>query len=233
MSTAAQVKTELQGLADPLHQQAMQRFFQTGKGQYGEGDVFLGIKVPEQRKVARRHRSAPLREVRRLLRSRTHEHRLVALLILVEQFQRGGESAREEIFQCCADNLRHIDNWDLVDLAAPKIVGAHLLDRPRDLLVRLARSDHLWSRRVAIMATLAFIRHGQFDDTLALARVLLHDRHDLIHKAVGWMLREVGKRDLAAAEAFLDAHHRDMPRTMLRYALEKFDADRKAWYMRK
>ena len=196
------------------------RFFRTGPGEYGEGDEFLGLKVPQIRKLAREFRALPLKEVEGLLKSKWHEARLLALVILVDQFERADERMRDAIFRLYLRSTKFINNWDLVDASAPHIVGAHIKDR--SLLTKLARSKSLWERRIAIVATQHFIRNHDLKDTFRLAKNLLDDKHDLIHKATGWMLREAGKRDRDALVAFLEEHATRMPRTMLRYAIEKF-----------
>jgi 3-methyladenine DNA glycosylase AlkD len=220
--TAAAIRARLRSLADPDIAAAAQRFFKTSPGEYGHGDRFLGICVPVLRKVAREFRAAPFAVAFALLRSPLHEERLVALVLLAERYSRGTAAERQRIYEQYLKHVpRHVNNWDLVDSSAHLIVGAHLVDRDRGVLYELARSPHLWSRRVAIIATLWFIKQGSFRDTLAIAELLLDDREDLIHKASGWMLREVGNRDAAVAAAFLRRHCRRMPRTMLRYAIEK------------
>jgi len=227
-----QLKKELQHLADPDRAKILQKFFKTGKGQYGEGDVFLGIKVPEQRKVAKKYSGLTLKELQGLLSSRYHEHRLTSLLILVIKYTKSDESEKKEIADFYFKNTNHINNWDLVDVSADKIIGDYLLERDRSVLYRLAKSENLWERRIAIMATFRFIKNNQFKDTTKISGLLLRDEHDLIHKAVGWMLRETGKRDMAAEEAFLKKHYKNMPRTMLRYAIEKFDQDKRRTYLK-
>lgn len=199
-----------------------QRFFKTGPGEYGEGDVFLGIKVPVLRRLAREFRAAGEDEAQVLLQSPFHEERLFALLLLMQGYAVANEAGREAIYRRYLANTSRINNWDLVDISAPHIVGGHLQSRSRAVLLQLAASSDLWERRIAIVATLYFIRRNEFSDTLQIARMLLNDPHDLIHKAVGWMLREVGKRDRAVAEEFLKTHYQTMPRTMLRYAIERF-----------
>ena len=201
----------------------MQRFFKTGPGEYGEGDRFLGISVPAVRKVATACRDLSLPAIADLLRSPWHEERLLALLLLVRQYTDGTPAHRDAIYRLYIRSTAHINNWDLVDCSA-SIVGVHLHKSGRMQLRRLARSSSLWERRIAIVATYAYTRRGEFDETLRIAALLLNDPHDLIHKAVGWMLREVGKRDRAVEEAFLRTHARRMPRTMLRYAIERFPA---------
>lgn len=226
-----QITKDLQEAAIPEKKAILQSFFKTGPGQYGEGDVFLGVTVPAQRKVAKAHRDAGEKVIKHLLDSKIHEHRLTALLILVEQFERGDIATRKRTVDLYLANIHRVNNWDLVDLSAPKILGAWLLDKDDSLLDKLARSNLLWERRIAMVATYAFIREGRFAPTLRLAKILLADDHDLMHKAVGWMLREVGKRDEHVLRGFLDEHTRQMPRTMLRYAIERLDEKSRKKYM--
>jgi len=228
----AEIQKELASLADPRHAAVLQRFFKTGPGQYGEGDRFRGIRVPVLRKVARKYRHLSLAEAEQLLQSAFHEDRLLALLILIDHYYRRDDAFRDEIHRFYLDHTGWVNNWDLVDASAPHLVGHYLMDRSKDLLIRLAASRVLWERRMAIIATFHFIKQGDFDDTLRVARLLLGDPEDLIHKAVGWMLREVGKRDVTAAEAFLEAHYRKMPRTMLRYAIERLPEARRQAYLK-
>jgi len=225
------LKAELQALADPGKAGMLSRYFKTGKGQYGEGDIFLGITVPKQRAVAKKYSGLSLNDIRKLIAGKTHEHRLVALLILVSRYGEAEAEGKGMIVDFYLKQANHVNNWDLVDLSAPNILGDYLLDRDRAVLYRLARSKNLWERRIAIMSTLAFIRRRDFDDTLRISEFLLHDEHDLIHKAVGWVLREVGKRDLRTEEGFLKRHYRRMPRTTLRYAIERFDEKKRKFYM--
>jgi 3-methyladenine DNA glycosylase AlkD len=222
--TRKHVERALAEVADPQRARNLAWFFKTGKGQYGEGDRFLGITVPLQRKVALRHAALPLQEIARLLHSAFHEHRFTALEILVAQYRKADETRRERIFRFYLRNARRANNWDLVDTSAPYIVGAHLITRPRKLLDRLAVSPNLWERRIAIVSTHALIRHGEVKDTFRIAEKLLSDQHDLIHKAVGWMLREAGKVSQPALLAFLRRHYKNIPRTTLRYAIERFSA---------
>ena len=228
-----ELKKDLEDLADPEKAKILSRFFKTGKGQYGEGDVFLGIVVPKQRTVAKKYSRLPLRDIGRLLTSKIHEHRFVALLILVDTYKNADKEDRGKIAGFYLKQKRNINNWDLVDLSAPNILGEYLLDNDRTVLYRLAGSKNLWERRIAIMSTFAFIRKNDFKDTLRIAGLLLRDSHDLIHKAVGWMLREVGKRDLKAEEDFLRSNYMAMPRTMLRYAVERFDEEKRKMFMNK
>jgi 3-methyladenine DNA glycosylase AlkD len=220
--TARSVIRELQALGTPAKAQASARFFKTAEGQYGHGDVFFGVTVPEQRKVAKRNRSLALTQVALLLAHDAHECRLTGLLILVDQYRKADPAQRARIARFYLARRSRVNNWDLVDSSAPYILGDYLLNRDRSILYRLARSKQVWDRRIAIIATGAFIREGQFDDTLELAKLLLQDSHDLIHKAVGWMLREVGNKSREIEERFLERHAAVMPRTMLRYAIEKF-----------
>ncbi len=227
-----EIKARLADLADVEDGLFLQRFFKTGPGQYGEGDVFRGIRVPPLRRLAEAYLDVPLEQVALLLSSSYHEDRLLALLILVGKFKQGEEAERNAIYRLYLDSTRFINNWDLVDSSAEHIIGGYLLERDCEPLHGLARSGILWERRIAIMATFHFIRRGRFDATLRIAETLLADKQDLIHKAVGWMLREVGKRDLQTEEAFLLTHYRQMPRTMLRYAIERFAEERRQGYLK-
>ena len=231
MTSATAMQKELRALASPETAAILQGFFKTGKGQYGEGDVFLGIKVPVLRALAKQQRDAGLDTVAQLLASKYHEERVLALLLLMQFYQRADDAGRQAAFDLYLGSTARINNWDLVDISAPHIVGRHLECRTRKVLQQMARSASLWERRIAIIATFHFIRLNDFDDTLRIAKLLLHDEHDLMHKAVGWMLREVGKRNLAAEEAFLKMHYRTMPRTMLRYAIERFPEQKRNNYL--
>lgn len=231
MPSASAALRELRGLGNARDAQFLQRFFKTGKGEYGEGDVFLGVRVPATRKVAARYRDLPLGEVRKLLRAREHEARLLAVIILTLQYARADVAARQAIFDLYLDNTKYVNNWDIVDVSAPRIVGAHLHGGDVALLDELARSPSVWERRIATLATAYFIKQGEFGPTLKIAQRLLSDDHDLIHKAAGWMLREVGKLDADVLRDFLDRHHRRMPRTMLRYAIERLSAGERAHYL--
>ncbi len=218
-------------LADPAIAAHSQRFFKTGPGEYGEGDCFLGIRVPALRRLVRPHLDTPLAEILTLLHSPWHEERLLALLLMVARFKRGNLQERSALHQGYLDHTDSINNWDLVDCSAPTLVGAYLQDRDREILRDLAVSASLWERRIAMLATWHFIRQGDFTDCFAVSTLLLKDKHDLIHKAVGWMLREVGKKDAAAEERFLQQHYRQMPRTMLRYAIERMPEARRKDYL--
>lgn len=230
--TAAEAEVRLKALADSETAAGMRRFFKTGPGQYGEGDRFLGIKATPLRQLAREFRSLPLGECRTLLQSAYHEARMLALLVLVRAFEKGDEPTREAVYDLYLANTARANNWDLVDASAPAIVGGFLAERDRGPLTRLVGSPNLWERRIAIVATLFFIRRSDFADTLRLAGLLLGDREDLIHKAAGWMLREVGKRDEATLEGFLAECSQQMPRTMLRYAIERLPEARRRQYLK-
>jgi 3-methyladenine DNA glycosylase AlkD len=219
--TLEALRAEVHGLGSPERAVHSLRFFKTGPGQYGEGDRFLGLTVPEMRGLARKYRSLNDDDALELLASPWHEERLVALILLVEGYDRGDDLRRNTIHRAYLANARHINNWDLVDASAGTIVGKHLNARRIGLLERLARSRDIWERRIAIVSTFAFIKQGEFRPTLKISEMLIGDTHDLIHKAVGWMLREVGKRDRGTLDVFLKKHYRRMPRTMLRYAIER------------
>ena len=225
------LKKELQELVDEKQAEILQRFFKTGKGEYGEGDIFLGIKVPVQRDVAKKYFGLSLPKIQELLKSNIHEHRLIGLIILSNKYKESKEEDQANIFNFYLKNTKNINNWDLVDVTAPNIVGHFLSDKKKNILYNLARSNNLWERRIAIVSTFNFIRKQEFEDTLALSEILLDDKHDLMHKAVGWMLREVGKKDEAVLEAFLKQHYKVMPRTMLRYSIERFDEDKRKKYL--
>jgi len=226
-----QIKKDLSQLSDPERAKNLSWFFKTGKGQYGEGDIFLGIPVPEQRKVAKRYIDLPLTDLQELLSSKIHEHRLTALLILVSKYQKADDAGKAEIFSFCLRNTENINNWDLVDLSAPRILGDYLIKKDRSILFKFAKSNDLWKRRIAVLSTFNFINKNDFEDALSIARLLLHDENDLIHKAVGWMLREIGKKDQETEERFLGKYCSQMPRTMLRYAIEKFDEKKRKSYL--
>jgi 3-methyladenine DNA glycosylase AlkD len=230
MVTVNQLKKEL-ALKKSPKAELLQRFFKTGPGEYGEGDIFLGIMVPEQRKIAKKYTDLKLIDLQKLLRSKIHEERLTALFILTHQFQKSKSIARKRIYDFYFKNRKGVNNWDLVDISAPKIMGEYLLDKPRGILYKLARSSNLWDRRIAVLSTFAFIVKKDFKDALQIAEILLDDKEDLMHKAVGWMLREVGKRNLKTEEDFLKKHYKNMPRTMLRYAIEKFPEKKRKMYL--
>lgn len=220
------IVNDLQQLKDPAKAKNLQRFFKTGKGEYGEGDVFWGLTVPQVRSIAKKYKALPLTEVEKLLHSRVHEFRLTALIILTYK------KLTKDIVDVYLRNTNYINNWDLVDLSSHKIVGAFLSDKPRTILYKLARSNNMWERRIAIISTFAFLRNGDTSDTMKLAELLLYDTEDLLHKAVGWVLREVGKRDEKVFVDYLSTRYKTMPRTMLRYAIEKFPPARRKKYLK-
>lgn len=226
------IHARLRKLANKKYAEAAQRFFKTGPGEYGEGDEFLGIRVPVLRKLAKEYQTVTVEEAESLLRSTIHEERLLALFILIRIYSRGEEGERKRIYGLYLNNTEFINNWDLVDSSAEHIVGSFLLNKGGNPLYQLARSKDLWERRISIMSTFCFIKHGKYSETLKISKLLLHDKEDLIHKAVGWMLREVGKRDLPMEEIFLKEHYKGMPRTMLRYAIEKFPESKRQRYLK-
>lgn len=232
-----ELRKELKKLANLEKAKLLQGFFKTGKGEYGEGDVFLGVMVPQQRELVKKFwKDINLKEVGELLSSKFHEERLIALLVLVKRYEKLAEE-RKEIFDFYLKNTKQINNWDLVDLSAPNIVGRYILETGREnpfnngRLISLSHSDSLWERRISILATFYFIKNKRFVESLEIAKILLDDKHDLIHKAVGWMLREIGKKDQKIEEDFLKKYYKKMPRTMLRYAIEKFDEKKRKMYL--
>ncbi len=227
-----EIQNELRRLANKKIAEHSQRFFKTAEGQYGYGDKFLGIRVPVLRKLARQYSGISIDEASRLLNSEFHEERLLSLLLLVTMFKKAGDEGRRIIYTLYLENTRFINNWDLVDTSAEHIVGAYLRAGDKKPLYDLAVSDTLWQRRISIMSTFHFIKHGEFADTLQIAEILLSDKENLIHKAVGWMLREIGKRNIEAEEKFLKKYYRQMPRTMLRYAIEKFPEPKRQRYLK-
>ncbi len=232
--TAKQVQHDLQSLANPTKAAFFPTFFKTGPGQYGEGDKFIGVTVPQQRLIAKKYAALPIGEIKILLQSPIHEHRLTALLILVLQYQKAKDTTIQKTqVDFYLANTHYINNWDLVDSSADKILGHYLHDKDRKILYSLVKSSLLWERRIAIIATLAFIRKGDFIDTLKLSQMLLNDKHDLMHKAVGWMLREVGKKNEKILYQFLDEHVTAMPRTTLRYSIERLDEKKRKYYLSK
>ena len=227
-----EIKKDLYKLKNPVKAKTLAGFFKTGQGEYGEGDIFLGIPVPEQRQIAKKYSGTNLRILQKLLQGKIHEERLTALLILIDNYKMADKEEKEKIVDFYLKNTKYINNWDLVDLSTPKILGDHLLQKNKSVLYRLAKSNILWERRIAIIATFEFIKNNQFKDTLKISCLLLKDKQDLIHKAVGWMLREVGKRDQKAEEQFLKKYYKKMPRTMLRYAIEKFPENKRQLYLK-
>lgn len=231
MSSKSVIEAELADLADPAHAEAMQRFFKTGPGEYGEGDVFLGIRVPELRRVARAHANASTLTCRSLLASEVHEHRFVALAILCRQYERADSVERDRIADLYLDCRDRVNNWDLVDTSAPTLLAERVAKAPRKLLDPLIESASLWDRRIAVLATFSLIKRDRYEQTLRVCEALIADAHDLIHKATGWALREVGKRDQAVLCSFLDRNAARMPRTMLRYSLERLPEPERERYM--
>ena len=226
------IKKDLKKIADPFRAKILARFFKTGKGHYGEGDIFLGVMVPQSRTIAKRYwKELSLEDVQALLQSPIHEERLVALLILVDKYSKADEKIKKTIYNFYIANARKVNSWDLVDLTAHRIVGDYLFERDKAPLYRLAKSDNLWERRIAIVATYDFIKKKKYRETFKLAELLFNDKHDLIHKAVGWMLREVGKRNQQQAEMFLKKYCKVCPRTTLRYAIERFEPKKRQFYM--
>ncbi|MFH1787342.1 MAG: DNA alkylation repair protein [archaeon] len=216
----SKLKVELKSLANKEQAHILQRFFKTSKGEYGEGDIFLGLNSQQIKEIVKAYDDLDLKEIQELLNSKIHEHRICGIRILVSKYNK--LENKKQIFDFYIKNSKRINNWDLVDLSAPNIVGDYLLDKPRDILHILAKSSNLWEKRIAIISTYTFIKNNQFDDTLEISKILLSDSHDLIHKAVGWMLREVGKKDQKILEEFLIEYYKKIPRTTLRYAIERF-----------
>ena len=227
----AEIRSNLHKLGNDQDARQLQRYFKTGPGEYGEGDVFIGVRVPAVRKLARQYRDTPVSTAQKLLSSKIHEERLLALILLIAHFKNADNTGKKSIYTFYLNHTKYINNWDLVDISAGKIIGAYLFERNRRPLKKLVKSANLWERRIAIMSTGYFISHNDYVDTLLLAKILLKDEEDLIHKAVGWMLREVGKRDRKTEEQFLQQHYHAMPRTMLCYAIEKFPESRRRRYL--
>ncbi len=230
--TLREIRSELRKLGSPEKARKTRRFFKTGPGEYGQGDVFLGVNAPELKRLVREYQDVPQPVVRQLLTSSIHEERALALLILVRRYLKGTESERARIYELYLRNTRYVNNWDLVDGSAEHIVGAFLMDKSKKPICRMALSRNLWERRIAIISTFHFIKQGDFSETLKISEMLLQDEEDLIHKATGWMLREVGKRDIATEEKFLKKHYKKMPRTMLRYAIERFPESKRQRYLK-
>ncbi len=233
MSTSEKVIQALQDLANPEIAEHSFRFFKAGPGEYAEDDKFLGVRVPDQRKIARKNRTLPLSEIQKLLQSDYHEVRLTGLFILVYQYEKADHSRQKEIFRFYNNNLNHVNNWDLVDSSAKYIAGHYLFDKDRSIVYKLANSNNLWERRVSVLTTFYFIDRGDFSTTLDICEKLLDDNEDLIHKATGWMLREIGKKDKAVLTDFLNNHYKSMPRTMLRYAIEKLPEVERQRYLKR
>ncbi len=231
MSTAKEIKEQLRGRADTAIAEHSQRFFKTAEGEYGEGDQFLGIRMPVIRSLVKKYQKAPLSAITPLIQSRFHEERLFGVLSLAHRYTKGDSGTRTTVYKAYIRNIKFVNNWDLVDGSAHLIIGPHLENRSRGMLLKYARSRDLWRRRIAIMSTFHYIKLLDFKDTLVIAKILLRDEEDLIHKATGWMLREIGNRDQAAEERFLKQHYAQMPRTMLRYAIERLPEKRRKAYL--
>lgn len=227
------ITNKLQALSDAEKREIFPKFFKTGKGEYGEGDRFLGVTVPNIRAIAKLHKDISIEEIRELIQSEWHEVRLCALIIMVEKSKKKDEALRKELFNLYLSQTKRINNWNLVDLSCRFIIGEYLLDKSRDILYHLAQSPLLWDNRIAIVSTYAFIRKGQLEDTYALSDLMMQHPHDLMHKAIGWMLREAGKRDSERLYDYVMSHRADMPRTMLRYAIEKFSPKERAILMKR
>ncbi len=228
--SVVELKRTINKHSNPEKGNFLQRFFKTGKGEYAEGDIFAGINVPVSRKIARQFKSLNLNELSKVIKSKIHEERLIALFILVDKMKKADEKEREKIYKFYLKNLKYVNNWDLVDLSADKIIGEYLFDRKRELLFKLVNGG-LWERRIAVLSSFNFIKKNDYLTTLKICKLLLNDKEDLIHKATGWMLREIGKRDLKTEENFLRLYYKKMPRTMLRYAIEKFPERKRKSYL--
>jgi 3-methyladenine DNA glycosylase AlkD len=232
MAELTKLKKDLKNKSSKKRSEVLQRFFKTGIGEYGYGDIFIGVTVPDTRKIAKKYFYISFKDIKKLLNSKIHEERLLALIILVYQFEHSGGLKKKMVYNFYLENTKYVNNWDLVDLSADKIIGAYLSNKPKTVLKSLAKSENLWERRIAIISTFNFIKNNKFNDTLSVAKILLKDEQDLIHKAVGWMLREVGKRNIEIEEKFLKKHYNDMPRTMLRYAIERFPENKRQKYLK-
>ena len=234
MPSLSELQKEIRSHANPEKAEILKRFFKTGKGEYAEGDIFLGIMVSAQRVIAKKFADLSLSDAEKLLHSKYHEERLASLFILLHYFEKGDKKTRAKIFSMYLANTKHINNWDLIDLSAPKIIGEFLFCEGKgiSLLKKLTRSEDLWERRIAVLATFQYIKYNSFKESLVIAEMLLEDKHDLIHKSVGWMLREVGKRNQFVLEEFLQKHKNEMPRTMLRYAIERFPERKRREYLK-
>ncbi len=231
MLNLSELKKRVEKESNRKQAAVLQRFFKTGKGDYGEGDIFAGIKIPVQRKIANEFKELCYDDITQLINSKIHEERMIGLLILVNKYENSNEDERDKVYKFYIKNRKGINNWDLVDLSAPKIAGKHLLLKDKDILYKFAHSKNLWERRIAVISTYSFIKEGNYITTFDISDILLNDKHDLIHKAVGWMLREIGKKNQVAEENFLKARYKKMPRTMLRYAIEKFPERKRKKYL--
>lgn len=226
-----QLLNDLHELANPEKAKFLAGYFKTGKGEYGEGDIFLGLKVPQTRSVAKKYFKMPLSDLKPLIKSKIHEERQVLLMILVLKLKKSTEAEKKQFYEFYLTNTKHINNWDLIDGSAEYIIGSYLEDKNKDILYKLAKSKNIWERRIAMLSTFHYIKNKKFREALKIADILMKDKHDLIHKAVGWMLREIGNRDIKVEEEFLNKHYKLMPRTMLRYAIEKFTEKKRKFYL--
>jgi len=227
------IQNKLNSLANKEKAKILSYFFKTKKGEYGEGDVFLGITVPVLRKLAKEYNHLSFDEIENILSSEIHEYRFISLIILINKYQKADINLKKKIVSFYLKNIKHINNWDLVDVSSHKILGDYLLDKDKDILYKLVESKNLWERRISIISMWAFIRKNKFEDALKISKILIYDKHDLIHKAVGWMLREIGKRDKILEKQFLNLHYKKMPRTMLRYSIEKLTKEERNNYLKK
>ena len=227
-----QIKKELKQITDPIRARHESRYFKTDKGEYGEGDLFLGIKTEHKRKLAKKYSELPLKDTKYLITSKFHDYRFIALVILINKYRKADNQLKKKIFDFYLKHTKYINNWDLVDISADHIIGNYLLDKNRKILYKLVKSKSLWEKRISAIATFRFIKENDFKDSLKIAEILLKDEHDLIHKAVGWMLREVGKKDQVVEERFLKEYYQKMPRTMLRYAIERFEESKRQKYLK-
>ncbi|MCD4693855.1 DNA alkylation repair protein [bacterium] len=227
-----QIKNEIIEFADKKRAEITSSFFKTSKGEYGEGDLFLGVRVPVLRQIAKKYKKINFKDLEKLLNTNLHEYRFIALVLLIDKYKKGDNIEKKGVYDFYIKNLKNINNWDLVDISAPHIVGNYLEDKDRAILYKLVNSKNLWFRRVAIISTFSFIRNNDFKDCLKITEILLNDEEDLIHKAVGWMLREIGNRDLKTEEEFLKKYYKKIPRTTLRYAIEKFEEKKRQKYLK-
>ncbi len=229
----AELRKEMEECSNEEKAKLYQRFFKTGPGQYGEGDVFMGLTMPETRAISSKYTEMPIEEVQELLNSEIHEHRMSALLIVIQKYRKANKEEKRKLYEFYLKNMSRINNWDLIDVTASHVVGDFLFNNKeeKEMLYKLAKSNDLWEKRISVISTFRFIKENEFEDSINISEILLNDKHDLIHKAVGWMLREIGKKDQEIEEEFLRKYHKTMPRTMLRYSLEKFTKDKKDFYM--
>ncbi|MBR9675623.1 DNA alkylation repair protein [Candidatus Woesearchaeota archaeon] len=227
------IVNELEDQSDEERKHSSKWFFKTGPGEYGEGDVFIGLTMPQIRKTAKKYKETGFEDVKKLISNKVHEYRMTGYLILTYKYEKADDDLRREIYEFYIKNRNGLNNWDLIDVTTPKIVGLFLLDKDRSILYEFAKSNDLWEKRIAVLSTFTFIKNGEFEDAIKISEILLKDSHDLIHKAVGWMLREIGKKDEKRLTNFLDKYATKMPRTMLRYSIEKFEENKRLYYLKK